>query len=46
MRAKTCAAAEVLQLRRSAYSKDFQVKIIPILGQLEDRNVLVTWTSL
>lgn len=46
MRAETYAAAELLQLRHSAYSKDFDVKIIPVLGQLEDRNVLTTWTSL
>lgn len=45
MRAETCAA-EVLQPRHSAYSKDFDVKIIPVLGQLENRNVLTTWTSL
>lgn len=36
-------AAEALQLEHCAYCKDFDVNIIPVLGQLEEKNVLMIW---
>lgn len=46
MTLETHPAAEALQLDHSTYSKDFDVKIISVLGQLEERNVLMIWLSL
>lgn len=42
---ETHPAAEALQLEHSAYSKDFDANIISVLGQLEERNVLMIWLS-
>lgn len=45
MTLETHPAAEALQLEHSAYSKDFDANIISVLGQLEERNVLMIWLS-
>lgn len=46
MTLETHPAAEALQLEDSAYCKDFDVNVIPVLGQLEEKNILMIWLSL
>lgn len=43
MTLETHPAAEALQLEHSAYCKDFDVNIIPVLSQLEEKNHLMIW---